>query len=512
MELEIYDCTLREGEQTAGVSFSVADRLKIAKMLDVVGVDYIELGWPVLKEAMKAFHAIKKLQLKVKVVAFGSTSLSRNAKEDKNLKSIVETGTKYACIFGKSWLEHVKKQLHISAEENLRKISDSIRFLEDNSLEVFYDAEHYFDAFKSNKYYALETLKTAAEAGASRIILCDTNGGIMYNEVASVIKDTIKEIGEKVKLGVHFHHDSGLSLTNSLEALPYVQQIQVTVNGIGERVGNTDLCELAPILKFKKKLNIKIKIEELKKLSDLVYEVSNLPHQIRQPFVRQRAFTHKGGVHIDATLKGASYEHVKPEALGMNHELILSSIGGAACVISAAKKFGYNLDKNNPKIRTKIIKLLEELSKIEKKGYDLGNLSAEQYLLIEKYFGDLKEYFIIKEWKVKTEKRSSECYIKISLNGKDSELIKQILGGPVDALYKTISEILSYSYPKVGYVKLVDYKVRIARQNGVESSVRTRIDFFDSERFSTAGVSKNIIESSLEALQKGFNYYLNRHK
>ena len=511
-KLEIYDCTLREGEQAAGVSFSLAERIEIAKALNDLGVDYIELGWPIHPEVLDAFLEVKKLQLHSKIVAFGSTSIASKVEEDKNLESIIKSQAEYACIFGKSWLEHVEKQLRISAEENLKKISDSIRFLKNAGINVFYDAEHYFDAFKADKEYALKTLEEAQKAGASRIILCDTNGGTMLDEVKEIIKETRKYFDERqinIGLGVHFHNDSGLALANSLVSLEYVKQIQATVNGLGERVGNTDLCELAPLLMLKKGIKLRIKLDKLQELSELVNDVANLPAQITQAF-SQRAFTHKGGVHIDATKKGASYEHVNPEMLGLNHELILSSLGGAACVISAAEKFGYKLDKNDEKTRKKISALLEELSETEKKGYDLGNVEAEQFMLIEKHFGNLKEFFSVDKWRVVTEGNGSKCFLRLRINGEQYTIKKSVEGGPVDAAYKAMFQLVAERYPALKKIKLADYKVRIGKSKGPASSVRTRIDFSDGEEFSAVGVSENIIESSIEAISKGFNYYLNR--
>lgn len=516
--LEIYDCTLREGEQAAGVRFSVHERLEIAKALSDIGVDYIELGWPVHPEVLEAFHEVKKLKLKSKIVAFGSTSISENAEEDKNLESLIKSRAEYACIFGKSWLEHVEKQLRISAEENLKKISDSITFLRNNGMKVFYDAEHYFDAFKSNKSYALQTLKTASDAGAERIILCETNGGAMPDEVKQIIKET-KEYLDKnnitAGLGVHFHNDCGLALANTLESLDYVKQIQATVNGIGERVGNADLCEVVPVLILKKGKTLNVDLEGLKDLSELVYDAANLPGQITQAFVSSHAFSHKGGVHIDATRKGASYEHINPEELGLNHKLMLSSLGGAACITSAAEKFGYKIDKRDEATKKKISDILEELAELEKKGYDCGDIEAEQFMLIEKHLGNFKTFFKINEWNVRTDSENrSVFYMRLDINGNEheteKEIKKEVMGGPVDAAYKAMLELISNSYPEISELELSDYKIRIVKSKGVESTVRTRIEFSNGEEFSTVGVSDNIIKSNIEAIEKAFNYYLNR--
>ena len=510
--LEIYDCTLREGEQAGGVSFSVKDRVDIVKALDEFGIEFVEVGWPIQEEVLEAFEALEKEKLGTKLVAFGSTSLVKDVEQDANLNSIIESKAKYACIFGKTWLEHIEKQLKISKEENLEKIFKSITFLKKNRLDVFYDAEHYFDGFKANSDYAFATIKSASLAGASRIILCDTNGGSLPEEVKEIVKKTadfLKENKLNAKLGVHIHNDSGLALANSLEALPFIEHVQGTINGLGERVGNLDLCEFIPLLMLKKKMKLSFNLEKLKPLSNLVYKAANLPSQIRQAFVSERAFSHKGGVHIDATSKGASYSHIKPEDLGLEHSLILTSLGGSACVVSTAGKFGIELDKKDEKVKTKIKEVIDYLREQEKRGYDLGNIEAEQFMIINKFFGNYKEFFKIEKWEISTGDKGSKAFVKLKINGDEFEEQEQVSGGPVEALYSALKKAVSKKYPEIDKLELTDYKVRIAKAEGSESSVRTSIDFSDGESFSTVGVSENIILSSLEAIEKAFNYYLN---
>jgi 2-isopropylmalate synthase len=428
--------------------------------------------------------------------------------------SIVNSKAKYACIFGKTWAEHVEKQLKISKEENLHKIEESIKFLKSKDIDVFYDAEHYFDGFKDDFNYSLKTIQAAARAGASRIIFCDTNGGTLPEEVDEILKKTkefLRQNGIDVKLGVHMHNDSGLALTNSLESLKHVQHFQGTINGLGERVGNLDLCEFIPLLVLKKKINLDLKLDKIKPACDLVYKIANVPRKFNQAFVSQRAFSHKGGVHIDATLKGASYSHVSPQLLGLNHDLILTSLGGSASVVSAAQKFGFNLDKKDPMTREKIKEVLENLNESEKKGYDIGNIEAEQYIIINLYFGKFKDYFKVEEWEITTNDKKSECVVKLKIKDKIIESKEEVFGGPIDAIYKSLKNALVGIYPIVEGIKLEDYRVRIANLRGVESQVRTRIDFSDGEKFSTVGVSENVIESGLEAISKAFNYYLNKN-
>jgi len=510
--LEIYDCTLREGEQASGVQFSVEGRLEIARLADEFGMDFIELGWPINSEVLETFLKLDN-KLRKKAVAFGSTSLVENPEEDANLNSIVESKVKYACIFGKTWAEHIEKQLKITKEENLKKIETSVKFLKGKDVKVFYDAEHYFDGFKNNPKYALETLKAAVKGGCWRLVLCDTNGGTLTEEVKEILEKTKEFLVENnlnVILGVHFHNDSALVLTNSLESLPYVEHIQGTINGIGERVGNLDFCEFLPLLYLKKGYGLEIKLEKLKQLSDLVYKKSNLPNKFNQAFVSQRAFSHKGGVHIDATLKGASYSNITPEVLGLEHNFILTSLGGKACVVEAARKFDFNLDKKDESTKNKIQEVLDFLKKTEKQGYDLGDIDAEQFIILNKFFGVYKKFFKIKYWEVRTDENKSESYLKLEIEGEEKEITKQVQGGPIESIYDTLKEELVKKYPELKDLRLLDYRVRIVNLKGDGSSVRTRIVFLNEKNFSMVGVSENIIESGLEAIEKAFNYYLNK--
>ncbi len=512
--LDIYDCTLREGEQAAGAHFNFQNRVELAQKLDDFGVDYIELGWPLSsQEIFDCFQVCNNKVKNAKIVAFGSTSITNNITEDKNLNSIVDCGAKYACIFGKTWLEHIEKQLRLTSEENLKKIKESVEFLKKAGIKVFYDAEHFFEGFKSNKEYAVETLVSAAQAGAEKLILCDTNGAIFPHEVKAIIEE-VKEIlnkkNIKAGLGVHFHNDRGLALANTLSCLPYIEHVQGTLNGIGERIGNLDLCTFLPCYELLGK-KPRVNLEKLKELSEESARLSGFQIVDDKPFVGKNAFAHKGGVHNDALSKGASYEHVVPEKYGNKRKILLTRLGGSASVVSVAKQFGHELDKKDPKTKEKMHKLFEELSSLESQGYRLSALPAEQFLLIEKHFSNAKEFFSIKDWKITTEKRNkSKFWLRCLINGSiiEDELI--VDGGPVDAAYKLMKKLLEKTYSEIQHLHLLDYHVEIARRNEEASSVRTAITFKDSEKFETIGVSQNIIESSIEALSKGFQYYLQR--
>lgn len=517
--LEIYDTTLREGEQAAGANFSVEDRIEICKKLDELGVDYIELGWPIAsREVFESFEKCERVVKKAKISAFGSTSISKDVENDENLNSIVKCGAKIACIFGKTHLEHVEKQLRITPDENLKRISDSVKFLKKNDLRVFYDAEHYFDGFKTNKEYAIKTLASALEAGVERLVLCDTNGGILPSEAEQIVVETKKMLEEKnlkFELGLHFHDDCGLALANTLACLKYAKQIQGTINGIGERVGNLNFSEFLPVYAKKMNNKLEIKLEKLKSINEEVFRLGGMDVPESRAFVGDTAFAHKGGVHTDATTKGASYEHEKPEDFGNKRIILLNTLGGRACVISVAKEFGYELDKKNPEVIKKIEELFDELRKMEKKGYRIGAINAEQFLLIEKYFGNLKDYFSIEEWETKISfvegKEESEFSMGYKINEKVEEETFVVEGGPIDAAYKTFIRAFSKEYPEIKNLRLVDFHVGIAKSNKEESTVRTLITFEDGEIFETVGVDTNIIQSAIEALEKGFRYFLNRN-
>ncbi len=523
--LEIYDCTLREGEQADGASFSPSNRIELCKKLDDFGVDYIELGWPLAsKEIADSFKQALEVVKKAKIVAFGSTAINSLVNDDENLKSIVSTGVKYACIFGKTDLEHVEKQLKIGLDENLNKIKESVEFLTGKGIHVFYDAEHYFDGFKKNKNYAIETLVSALYGGASRLVLCDTNGGVLADEVYGIIKETVygfKKRGFKeheINLGVHFHNDCALALANTLSSLAFIKQVQGTINGIGERVGNLNFSEFLPVYIKKIKGELNVKLDKLKEINEFAFRAAGLEAPEKRAFVGDSAFAHKAGVHIDALKKGAGYEHANPEDFGNKSKILLNSLGGRSSVVEIAKQFGYKLDKKDIETKERIQKMFEELKVLEGRGYRIGGLKSEQFLLFEKYFGNDKRFLKILEWNINSELRNAQerSYFKVlcELDGIVIEDSLSVEGGPVDAAFKTLKKIISKKYPETKNMKLTDFHVSIAQRYGEESAVRTEIFFnglngsSDDKNFSTVGVDGNILGSSIEALEKGFRYYL----
>ncbi|UCH12781.1 MAG: citramalate synthase, partial [Candidatus Omnitrophota bacterium] len=485
MALKIYDTTLRDGSQSTDVNFGLRDKLEIVKALDDFGVDYIELGWPGSNpKDMECYLEATKLRLKnSKIVAFGSTRRRGiKAKQDYNLQAILKSKARVACVFGKTWLEHVKKQLKANEKENLEPIRDSVEFLKKNKLEVHYDLEHFFDGFKDNKRCALECLKAAANAGADVLVLCDTNGGCLPNEIEKTVGEVSRFLKkEKItaELGVHMHNDSGCGVANTLKAVELgVTQLHGTINGLGERAGNADLCQIIPDLVLKKNVKLpKIKLKKLVEISRLVYTLVNLKPDDRQPYVGKHAFSHKGGVHVDALMKGATYEHVDPLKVGNMREIVLSDLSGKANIVEVAREFGVKVEKDDPRVR----EMLKEVEFLEKKGYDIGGLKAERFLLHEKYFGKNPELFRIKKWSVKSEhddatgKETSSCMLLVDAKGSVKEFSDSVEGGPVDALYKALRRAIAKSYKNLQNIRLLNYKVRIFEEKGVESSVRVYI-------------------------------------
>jgi 2-isopropylmalate synthase len=518
--MQIYDTTLRDGTQSKSVNLTVRDKLEFATTLDDLGIDYIELGWPGSNpKDMECFVKAAPLKLKhAKIAAFGSTRKKAiKAEKDKNLRAILKSKAPTATIFGKTWIEHVEKQLRTTMEENLRAIEESIAFLKKHNLEVFYDAEHFFDGFKDNKGYALKCLQTAAEANADCIVLCDTNGGCLPNEILSIVgevRNFFKQNNIKTDLGLHCHNDSDCAVSNTLVVAHEIQQIQGTINGVGERVGNANLCSILPAVMLKMGIKTKVNLSKLKEASDKLNLLANIKPPDNMPYVGANAFAHKGGIHVDALNKGVFYEHINPELVGNKRQIVLSDLSGSANIAEVAKKFGYMVDKKNPKVK----KMLEEVKSLEKEGYNIGDLEAEQLLLTEKHFGKNRCFFEIEDVKIISEVRDgkdyNECVLVGKVDGKAREVVAPVKGkegGPVDAAYKALKKMIATNYKSIKDVSLINYKVMIAEDKGAESSVRVYIEFKNhKEEWATIGVNSNILKASLEAIEKGFRYFLLR--
>lgn len=436
--------------------------------------------------------------------------------EDQSLNEVLNSCVEVATVVGSSSRFHVENIIQTSMENNLKMIYDSIMYLREHGLKVVFDAEHFYDAFKAEPAYAFKTLKTAEEAGAFRIVLCDTNGGSLYHEVEVITKEVCRKV--KVPLGIHCHNDTGMAVANSIAAvMAGAVQVQGTINGLGERCGNADLCQLIPTLELK--LGIKTlltskpkeeRLKGLKKLADYVYELAHLSPNRYQPYVGDYAFAHKAGIHIDAVMKHyRAYEHVDPELVGNRRSITVSEIVGKAGIVSKARELGLDLSEES-RVTSEI---LNEVKELEHKGYQLENADATLYLIMLKRMGLYKDFFKIKAWKTVVEskegKMMSECAIKVSLGNEEVYDVSEGLG-PVHAQDLALRKALSKFYPEVLNVQLVNYKVSvIGREMGTASKVRVFMEFSNGKlTWANIGVSDNILEASSIALCDGYDHYL----
>ena len=517
--VEIYDTTLRDGSQAKDVNFSLQDKLRITSRLDDFGISYIEGGWPGSNpKDEEYFRAIRDLPLRnAEVVAFGSTRRDKvSASDDKNLNAIIKSGVKTATIFGKSWDLHVKDVLGTSLESNLEMVYDSVRYLKDHGLNVFFDAEHFYDGYIRSKSHAMAVINAAVDAGANLVVLCDTNGGTLPDKFMEITKDVVKNA--KAKIGVHCHNDSGTGVANSLlGALTGASQIQGTVNGIGERCGNADICQIIPALELKLGIRCLKSPEQLKNLRSLslyVYEALHMRPNPYQPYVGENAFAHKGGVHVDAVMKSChAYEHVEPMLVGNLRWISVSELSGKANVLAKAKEFGLKVDKGSPMVA----RLLAKIKEMEYRGYLLEGADASLYLLMARELGTYSRLFEVVQWRTISESKdggfAAESSIKLRVDDKELYVIAEG-NGPVNAQDKALRKAMSEFFPEINRIQLVNYKVSIAETaEGTASSVRNFIEFSDgSSNWVTVGVSTNILEASKVALVDGYDYYLQRSK
>jgi 2-isopropylmalate synthase len=508
--MQIYDTTLRDGTQSKDINLTVKDKLSIVELLDSAGIDYIELGWPGSNpKDMETFLKASALKLKhSKISAFCSTRRKDiTADQDPNLNAAIISKAKIACIFGKTWLNHITNQLKTTPKENLTAIKDSISYLKKHMQEVFYDAEHFFDGYKDNSKYALECIRVASESGADVIVLCDTNGGCLPDEIKKIVKE-VRSFLPKAKLGIHCHNDSGCAVANSLICAKDITQIHGTINGFGERTGNADLCQIIPALHLKLDIKTNFMLNNLNRISEFVYTLANMKETPNQPYVGKNAFSHKGGIHVDAISKGAIYEHIDPSLVGNKREIILSDLSGSANIVEILKEYGIKVDKKSENVKA----MLQEVKEMEKKGYNIADIEAEKFLLVNRHF--IKRCpFTVLDWKISTEfkngKETSVCRLNGKSKEKKYEMEASVDAGPVDAGYQALKNLIGTKHPEIRNIKLVNYKVMIAEDKGPESSVRVYIEFKNHDiEFATIGVSQNIIEASMVAIEKGFNYYL----
>ena len=518
--VEIYDTTLRDGTQGEGVSFSLQDKLNIARRLAEVGVDFIEGGYPLSNEKDVAFFdKIRHDDLgAARVCAFGMTRRrSMQCEDDPGMRALVDAKTPCITIVGKTWDYHATKVLNVSLDENLEMIADSVRFCAEHA-DIVYDAEHFFDGYAANADYALSTLGSAVEGGAKWLVLCDTNGGTLPEQIAAVTKHVQQTFADRgVTVGIHTHNDGDLAVANSLSAVDAgAGHVQGTINGIGERCGNADLISVMANLKLKKsgyQLLGGRDLDHLTELSRFVYETANLQWRNNQPFVGQSAFAHKGGMHVHAILKSAStYEHIDPVKVGNERRVLVSELSGRSNIIAMGTKHDLQGDAELQK------KILSEVVRLENLGYQFENATASFDLLIKKLAGTFIPHFETVKYRIVAGDRDtdaeavfSEAIIKLAI-GDESALECAEGDGPVNALDNALRKTLSETYPCLNEMRLVDYKVRVVDSRaGTAARTRVNIESGDAdETWGTIGVSENVIQASWQALVDAIEYKLHK--
>ena len=528
-KLYIYDTTLRDGQQTHGVVFSVKEKLRITKALDELGIDYIEGGWPGANPTdTDYFNSVSLQQSHAKITAFGMTKREgKSAGNDEVLASVVNSGAHSICLVGKAHDFHVEQALGISLASNVSNIELSFKHLAFLAKEGIFDAEHFFDGFKANKDYALKVIFSALDAGARWVVLCDTNGGTLPHEISKIVTEVIECGFPGEKLGIHTHNDTENAVANSLAAvLAGVRQIQGTVNGLGERCGNANLISLIPSLllkePFKSKFSINIKKKNLSgvtKLSRLVDDILNRVPVRSAPYVGSSAFTHKAGLHASAIIKNPkTYEHISPEMVGNHRVIPMSNQAGLSNLRKRLFDCGVDFKEDN----SKLIEILRVIKEKEDQGYSYDVAGASFELLALKLLNQMPVFFNVKRYRVGVERRKnkynksvslSEAVVVVEIDGKKKLSVSESLDehgndrGPVNALSGALTKDLGKYQDIISDMKLIDYKVRITA-GGTEAVTRVLIDSEDSEgrRWSTIGVSPNIVDASFEALLDAMNW------
>lgn len=517
--LIIYDTTLRDGNQSEGISYSAEDKIRIARRLDEFGVDYIEGGWPGSNpKDMEFFARAKELEWRnAKITAFGSTRRKdTKASKDNNIRLLIEAATPVVTIFGKTWDLHVTEGLQTTLKKNLELISDSVAYLKEQGKEVIYDAEHFFDGFNANPDYALQTLDAAAKAGADYLVLCDTNGGVLPHKVAEFI-DVVLHAGFNVPLGIHTHNDSDVAVANTLVAIQRgIVHVQGTMNGYGERCGNANLCSIIPNVAFKLEdviVSDHVQLRELTTLSRYISEVANLPHREEAAFVGNSAFAHKGGIHVSAIRRNRlTYEHIDPTMIGNHQRVLISDQSGQSSILQKAEEMGHDLTSNSEELK----EIVNRLKELEHLGYQFEDADGSFEVLIHKTTGNFQEFFELKNARVVIFKYEeghlhSEAVLMMTVNGQVQHTVAEG-HGPVDALDKALRKALEPFYPSLKDIRLRDYKVRVLdSKEGTEAKVRVSIESDDGTmKWGTVGVSENIIEASWQALVDRITYKLMR--
>jgi 2-isopropylmalate synthase len=511
----IYDCTLRDGAQGEGISFSLQDKLRIARKLDEIGIHYIEGGWPGSNpKDLRFFRRMQDVTFKhARLAAFSMTRRAGgSAASDANMQALVEAGAPVATIVGKSWDFHVTDALDTTLPENLAMIEDTIAYLRPKMDEVLFDAEHFFDGFRANREYALATLKAAERAGAHWLVLCDTNGGTLPAELVEVIREVRKHV--KTSLGIHVHNDAECAVANSLAAvLEGVDQVQGTMNGYGERCGNANLVSIIPSLVLKLRLDCipESNLRELRDVSRFVSELANRKPWDAQPYVGDSAFAHKGGMHVSAVVKHPeTYEHIDPERVGNHRRVLVSELAGKSNILFKAREFGIDLERETPDSR----RILDQLKALEDQGFQFEGAEASFELLMERALGRHKPYFELVAYRVIIEEQDAdepvaEATVRVRVKGM-LEHTAAAGNGPVNALDHALRKALEEFYPNLKTMRLLDYKVRILDESkGTAARTRVLITSGDElETWGTVGVAENIIEASWQALVDSVEYKL----
>ncbi|UCG57657.1 MAG: citramalate synthase [Phycisphaerales bacterium] len=517
-KITLYDTTLRDGMQAEGVSFSLEDKLAIAKCLDELGLDYIEGGYAASNQKeIEFFSAAAKLELKhSKIAAFGSTRRAdSDVRDDVSLKSMLASEAPTATVVGKTWDLHVTGVLGCSLEENLRICAESVAYLKENGLETIFDAEHFYDAYKENPEYAMKVLAAAAEAGADVLALCDTNGGSLTEQIYEITK-VVCERFSPLAVGIHAHNDNDCGTANSLAAVRAgARHVQGTINGLGERCGNANLCTVIPNLAFKMGFEVLSpeKIKTLTEVSRFVFEIGNLTPVTNMPYVGESAFAHKAGLHVDALRKSKrTYEHIAPELIGNERRFLISELSGKSNVLAELEKAKIAEDKKLAR------KILARVQKLENEGYQFEAADASFDLLVKKIMGTFKPSFDLVKYHVNVEKRrTGELVTEATVKLKVGDEVEHVVGegdGPVNALDAALRKSLESFYPSIKDVHLIDYKVRVVNAKaGTAAKVRVIIESRDkSSMWGTVGVSENIIEASWLALVDSVEYKLQKDR
>ncbi len=511
--IHIYDTTLRDGSQGEGVNFSLQDKLNITRRLDELGVDFIEGGYPLSNpKDFEYFQEARKLTLRhARVAAFGMTRRKGvSPAEDNCLKALLDAQTPVVTIVGKTWDLHVREILGTSLEENAHMIADSVAYCREAGREVFYDAEHFFDGFRRNPEYALQTLRAAQDAGASVVILCDTNGGTLPEEIASAVEAIRREL--HVALGIHCHNDCDVAVANSLVAVAHgATQVQGTINGIGERCGNADLVSVLANLALKRGYDVLLpsSLPKLTEVSRYVWETANMNFRSNQPFVGASAFAHKGGMHTHAVARNtSSYEHIDPAAIGNERRILVSELSGQSTILTKTTK--YQLTQDRELMR----KILLQVQDLENEGYEFEAAEASFDLLVKKAAGLYQPLFERSSYRVNIEagpdgKPITEATVKVRVQERTMHTVSEG-DGPVNALDGALRKALLSFYPRLAEMHLVDYKVRVVNaREETAARVRVVIEWKDGDDvWGTVGVSENIIEASWLALADATEYKL----